>query len=56
MEPTFLVELVEVYLDTVHAELAVDVDRAGERPERAHLDLGVADARNVGSLVVPSRQ
>ena len=39
-----LVEFVEVDLDAVHGELAVDVDRAGERPERAHLDLRVGDA------------
>ena len=45
-----LVQLVEVDLDPVHGELAVDVDRAGERPERAHLDLGVGDALDIGRL------
>src|SRR5262249_6494369 len=40
----------EIDLDAVHGELAVDVNRASERPERAHLDLSACDAWNVGSM------
>src|SRR5262249_35425331 len=44
------VELVKVYLHAIHGELAVDVDRPGQRPECADLDLGVGHAWNVGSV------
>src|SRR5262249_46290187 len=50
VDAALLVELVEVDLHAVHGELAVDVDWAGERPERAHLDLGIGDSRNIGAL------
>ena len=45
-----LVELVEVDLDPVHGQLAVDVHRTGERPERAHPYLGRGDAWRLGPL------
>ena len=45
-----LVELVEVDLDAVHGELAVDVDRPRERPKRAHLYFRIGDPWNAGSL------
>src|SRR5262245_41291563 len=43
-----LVELIEVDFYTVHGEFAVDINRAGQRPERAHLDFSIGDPRNIG--------
>src|SRR5262245_28633182 len=50
MHPAGLVELIEVDLNSVHGELAVNVDRARERAKRAHLYFAIGDPWNVSAL------